>query len=52
MIDTFEITSASPNGQPASFWLVGIIVYGVVVIIANVEIMFQTNIHTVYSFLI
>lgn len=51
IIDTFEGQTSNLDGRTSSFWVLGILVYCCVVIIANVEVMFQSNVHTVHSFI-
>lgn len=50
ILDSFENTISNKDGQTSSFWVIGILVYSSVTIIANVEVMFHSNQHTLYSF--
>lgn len=36
-------------GHPSNLWVTGTHIYGMVVIIANVKILYSTNSHTIYS---
>lgn len=46
---SFEKRSLNPSGQTASFWVVGMIIYGSIVMLVNFEILYQTNTHSVFS---
>eukprot|EP00347_Sterkiella_histriomuscorum_P008769 403343827 len=48
---TFE-NSLNRKGQTSSFWVYGMIVYSIIVILVNVEILFQTNNHNFVSIII
>lgn len=39
-------------GQPSNLWVTGTHIYGMVVIIANIKVMYSTNSHTFFSTLI
>lgn len=44
--------SVDRHGSPSSMWLTGTLVYGLVVIVVNVKILFSTHTHTALSLLI
>lgn len=39
-------------GQPSSLWVTGTHIYGMVVIIVNIKVMYSTNSHTIFSLLV
>ncbi|CDW74651.1 p-type atpase [Stylonychia lemnae] len=45
---SFE-SSVNPEGNPASFWILGQIIYCAIVFIVNVEIFYQTYSHSIFS---
>lgn len=40
------------HGQPSNLWVTGTHIYGMVVIITNLKVMYSTNSHTIFSTLI
>ena len=52
MMFTLEGESVDHNGQPTSLWVTGTLTYGIIIIIVNLKIFFQTSAHTYLSILV
>lgn len=49
---TFEENAVNDDGNPASLWVTGCILYSSVVILCNMQLMFQSHLHMIWSLFI
>jgi len=49
IVYTFEVNAINQEGQPCSIWVTGAILYQSIVMICNLQLIFQSHIHTFWS---